>query len=130
MKAFDLDHDAIDAIARQLPTSGRADLVFEAPWQSRIFAIVVALVKDGRFPWKDFQSQLVKEISDAETGSTQKASTSLEGEYFRHWLTAVEATLKEFDFANEGDVENKVADLRSEAGKIRDLQLKHHDLDD
>ena len=37
--------------------------VFEAPWQSRAFGMVVGLHKAGLYPWDEFKELLIDEIA-------------------------------------------------------------------
>ena len=36
------------------------ELVFEAPWEGRVFGMAVALNDQGVYPWRDFRDQLVE----------------------------------------------------------------------
>jgi hypothetical protein len=38
--------------------------VFDAPWQSRAFGMVVSLHTDGKYPWNDFKARLIDAIAD------------------------------------------------------------------
>ena len=75
---------------RLLPAAGPAapprangELVFAAPWESRIFGVTLALLEAGRFAWPEFQARLIAAIErhEAEVG---------EGEYHYYacWLEA------------------------------------------
>lgn len=109
---------------QQLPEAGEAGPLFEAPWQARIFALIVSLVKEGHLPWKAFQAHLVGAISEHHDTDQQIATASLEGDYFQNWLIAVEKTLKDLDFMNEGDLTRKIAELQSSTTRTRELQLQ------
>ncbi len=45
------------------PPRANGELVFEAPWQSRVFGLTMALHDQGRFAWSDFQSRLIRAIA-------------------------------------------------------------------
>lgn len=47
-----------------LPRSN-GELVFDAPWQGRIFGLVVSLCKAGAFAWDEFKVHLIAAIDDA-----------------------------------------------------------------
>ena len=49
------------------PPRANGELVFEAPWESRIFGLTLALFEDGRFEWQEFQSHLIEAIARHET---------------------------------------------------------------
>ncbi|HZV49155.1 MAG TPA: nitrile hydratase accessory protein, partial [Candidatus Dormibacteraeota bacterium] len=55
------------------------ELVFEAPWQSRIFGATVAMHEAGLFEWREFQGRLIEEIARQDSE-----------DYYRRWLTAFE----------------------------------------
>ena len=78
---------------RVLPEQGPAapprtngELVFSAPWESRIFGVTLALLEAGRFEWPEFQARLIAAIArhEAELG---------EGDYHYYgcWLEAFRA---------------------------------------
>jgi len=76
--------------SRFLPEEGRAapprangELLFEAPWQSRIFGLTLALLDAGRFEWPEFQSRLIAAISRHEA-----AKGDAEYQYYACWLEA------------------------------------------
>ncbi|MEZ0213199.1 MAG: nitrile hydratase accessory protein [Xanthobacteraceae bacterium] len=58
--------------------------VFEAPWQSRAFGMVVSLHKDGVFPWDEFKTLLIEEVASGGCAGAPPEST----EYYRQWMTA------------------------------------------
>lgn len=45
------------------PPRANGEIVFDAPWQSRIFGLTLALYEDGRFEWKEFQARLIEAIA-------------------------------------------------------------------
>jgi nitrile hydratase accessory protein len=62
------------------------ELVFEAPWQGRVFGMAVALSEQGLFPWEEFRQALIAEVAAAE----------VRGGGFRYydaWLAAFERVL-------------------------------------
>jgi nitrile hydratase accessory protein len=65
------------------PPRANGELLFEAPWQSRIFGLTLALYDGGRFEWPEFQSRLITAIArhEAERGEG-------EYEYYTCWLEA------------------------------------------
>ncbi len=42
------------------------ELVFDAPWQGRVFGMAVALSDAGLFPWEEFRQALIREVAAAE----------------------------------------------------------------
>lgn len=47
-----------------LPRSN-GELVFDAPWQGRLFGLVVHLCKVGAFEWDEFKAHLIATIGDS-----------------------------------------------------------------
>ena len=54
--------------------------VFEAPWQSRAFGMVVGLHTAGLFPWDEFKTLLIEEV--AAEGSPDA------NQYYYQWMRA------------------------------------------
>ena len=53
------DFDLPDSLA---PPMANGEVVFEAPWQSHVFGMAVALSEQGLYPWSDFQQSLIDEV--------------------------------------------------------------------
>ena len=67
------------------------DLVFHDNWEKRIFAIAIALHERDLFSWKEFQSELIKEIKA--TGESAANPMPDRPGYYEHWLSALETLL-------------------------------------
>jgi nitrile hydratase accessory protein len=68
------------------PPRSNGELIFEAPWESRVFGMAVALSDEGAFTLADFQQSLIGAISEWE--SLGKPSESFR--YYECWLVALE----------------------------------------
>jgi nitrile hydratase accessory protein len=82
--------------ATELPISGPAapprsngELVFAAPWESRLFGMTMALIERGAFSWSEFQPELVAAIHAWEAGR----SPGDEYSYYDRWREALERVL-------------------------------------
>src|SRR5262245_16533978 len=62
------------------------ELVFDAPWQGRVFGMAVALSEQGLFPWEEFRQALIREVAAAEARGG-------EFRYYDAWLAAFESVL-------------------------------------
>ena len=62
------------------------ELVFDEPWQGRVFGMAVALSEQGRLPWEELRQALIAEIADAEARGG-------EFRYYHAWLAAFERVL-------------------------------------
>jgi nitrile hydratase accessory protein len=85
------------------------ELVFEAPWESRAFGMVLALHEGGAFDWDDFRDRLIAEIgAQPEDDGTQ---------YYERWLAAFERLLGERGVLEDAEV----------AARVREIADHEHD---
>jgi len=66
------------------------ELVFDADWERRAFAIAVSLAEAGHFSWPEFQQQLIESLCEAEQRTPQNPSR----DYYESWLVSLEALLR------------------------------------
>lgn len=67
------------------PPRSNGELVFAAPWESRVFGVTLALLEAGRFEWTEFQSRLIAAIAQHEA---QLELGDGEFQYYACWLEA------------------------------------------
>jgi nitrile hydratase accessory protein len=69
------------------PPMVNGEVVFDAPWQGRVFGMARALADAGVYTWDDFRACLIREIGDWDRQP--------EGEYayYDHFLHALERLL-------------------------------------
>jgi len=70
-----------------------ADHVFSAPWEARAFAIALKLSEAGYFSWDEFRDRLIAEVG-ASDRIRDRDGTSDHGEYYEHFLRALERLLE------------------------------------
>lgn len=63
------------------PPRANGELVFEAPWQSRVFGLAAAMIEGGHFSWVDFQAALIAEIATADAAGVD--------DYWGSWRDAL-----------------------------------------
>jgi len=68
--------------------------VFSAPWEARAFAIALKLSESGYFSWDEFRERLIAEVG-ASDRIRARDGTSDRGEYYEHFLRALERILDE-----------------------------------
>lgn len=68
--------------------------VFSAPWEARAFAIALKLSESGLFTWDEFRDRLIAEVR-ASDRIRARDGTSDRGEYYEHFLRALERLLAE-----------------------------------
>ena len=64
------------------PPRDNGEIVFEAPWERRVFGITVALCRSGRCDWDGFRERLIARIAEDD-----------ERPYWESWAAALEDVL-------------------------------------
>ena len=93
-----------------LPPMANGEVIFEAPWQSRIFGMAVALSEQGMFAWSDFQASLIEAVAEWENANPDGADYP----YFEVFQTALLNLLVVGGSLSEADVDiaaRQIADL-------------------
>lgn len=89
------------------PPRSNGELVFEAPWESRLFGMTMALHQAGRFEWREFQQRLIAAVHRWEAEAP-------EGEpyrYYERWAEALESLLDERGIVTVGAIDARAVDL-------------------
>jgi nitrile hydratase accessory protein len=76
------------------PPRANGEPVFDAPWQSRAFGMVVSLHERGAFEWDAFRDRLADELRRSGAGGATG--------YYESWLRAFHRLVVERDLL-EGD---------------------------
>lgn len=79
------------------------ELVFEAPWEGRIFSMAVKLSDQNVYDWDDFRDRLVAEIAAAE--EHQDGSS-----YYERWLASFERLLLETGIITADELDARTAE--------------------
>ncbi len=77
------------------PPRSNGELVFEEPWQARIFGVTLSLYEDGRFDWPEFQSLLIEAIAEHEARRGEGAY-----DYYGCWLEALRRLVEVKDWVD------------------------------
>jgi nitrile hydratase accessory protein len=64
-------------------------LLFNAPWESRLFGLTLTLHRAGVFAWDEFRDLLIEEIATWEHGPEPRPEWS----YYERWQAALERLL-------------------------------------
>ena len=60
------------------PPRSNGEMVFDAPWESRLFGVTMALVEAERFSWSEFQQRLIASVGRrTNTSPRSRSSTSV-----------------------------------------------------
>lgn len=94
----------IEAPGRAAPPRSNGELVFAEPWESRAFAMAVALCEAGVLSWPEFQEALITRIASHHTASAHWS-------YYEHWLGALQDVLACRNAVRPHDVTARAAEL-------------------
>ena len=93
----------LDSEGPGAPPRANGELLFDAPWQSRVFGLTMVLHQSGTFEWDEFRERLIVAIARAE---------EQEGfHYYECWLQALQGLLDAKGICLGGDVEARVSEL-------------------
>jgi nitrile hydratase accessory protein len=97
------------------------ELVFDAPWESRAFAIAVALSGE-LYDWEEFRGELIAEIArwEAEDGSAED-----EWSYYERWLASLETVLVARGVISPGELGERVERVAHDAAHEHDHEHPH-----
>ena len=91
------------------PPLANGELLFEAPWQGRVFGMARALADQGAFTWDDFRTELIAVIG-AWDATAEDASVYL---YYDRFLRALEVLLVKRNMLAEGELRAQVDALEA-----------------
>ena len=101
----------LSELARQLQCDEAS--VFSAPWEARAFAIALGLSQTGLFTWDEFREHLIAEVSTDRI--RERDGTNRQGEYYEHFLRALEAVVTDKGIATRSALITKIAELQGPA---------------
>lgn len=67
------------------PPMANGEVIFETPWQGRVFGMVRALCESGHYEWDEFRAELISEIDRWE----ENHEPDQPYRYFDHFLAAL-----------------------------------------
>ena len=82
------------------------ELVFDAPWEGRVFGLAVALSDGQLYPWDEFRDQLIQKIASAEAQGDPSP-------YYERWLAAFESLLLARGVISQEELEARTAAFES-----------------
>ena len=89
------------------PPRANGEILFEAPWQSRVFGMARCLCEQGQYSWDEFRARLIEVVSAADAA----AAPGDEYHYFDHFLEALTAVLEDKQLCNATEVNLKTTEL-------------------
>ncbi|MEE9608332.1 MAG: nitrile hydratase accessory protein [Myxococcota bacterium] len=100
---------ALDSEGRAAPPRRNGELVFETPWEGRLFGITMALHEAGHFEWEEFRALLIQEIARWERAAAERPDA--EWSYYRHWQAALETLLARKGLAGQAELDDRARSL-------------------
>lgn len=85
------------------PPRRNGELVFEAPWEGRVFGVAAALRERGLFGWEDFRARLIAEIADWE----RRREPGEPYRYYARWQAALERLLAEQGLCSSAELDSR-----------------------
>ena len=79
------------------------ELVFEAPWEGRVFGMAVALSDNQCYAWDDFRDRLAAEIAAAEEHGDDSG-------YYERWLASFERLLLDTGVVTAAELDARTAE--------------------
>jgi nitrile hydratase accessory protein len=98
---------ALDVSGPAAPPRRNGELVFQAPWESRIFGVTISLYRGGLFEWDEFRRLLIEEIGAWEARIGAQGDWS----YYERWAAALERLLASKGLCPSGDLACRVRKL-------------------
>ena len=108
------------------PAMVNGELVFDAPWQGRVFGIARGLAEQGVYEWDDFRARLIEQIArfDRSVATIDREAAAPKYHYYEHFLRALESLLVERGLVATGELRSRV-----DAFAARPHGHDHHDHD-
>jgi nitrile hydratase accessory protein len=92
------------------PPRANGELVFAAPWESRIFGIAVALQEQGLFTWDEFRDYLITEVAAWERAHAG-AKRDRDWNYYARWQAALETLVARKGLCGRADLDARADTL-------------------
>ena len=83
------------------------ELVFNAPWEGRIFGMAVALNDQGAYDWDAFRDRLKDSIATAESAGDDSS-------YYERWLRSFESLLLDRGLVSVEELDRSTAACAAE----------------
>lgn len=103
------EHHATSSMlcAEDAPPRHNGQLRFERPWEGRMFAVALALSREGHYEWEDFRQSLIASIAEWEAGH---GDWSRDWDYYQRWLQALEEMVLRANLIDAAELERRTAE--------------------
>ena len=99
--------ERLDTEGPAAPPRENGELVFAAPWESRLFGMTLALCEAGQLDWEAFRLLLIQEISRWEAAGHPPEEWS----YYARWAAALEQLLAVRGLCGDRELGERTATL-------------------
>jgi nitrile hydratase accessory protein len=89
------------------PPMANGELVFESPWEGRVFGMARALCEANLFEWDEFRDHLIREVSRWEAQSAPEE----EYHYYELFCRALENLLVEKEICSKGELLMRTSEM-------------------
>ena len=99
--------DPLDEDGPAAPPRANGELIFTAPWQSRLFATTMRLREQGVIEWERFRLGLIEQIAAHETTIADPDDY----DYWGCWQRSLEELLRELDVVGATELDTTSVDI-------------------
>lgn len=104
------NQEGLDEDGPAAPPRANGELVFSAPWQSRLFGATMQLRERGHIDWPSFRHRLISEIATEEQQrQPDQGEQPEEFDYWGCWQRALETTLADVGLVSATELETTAA---------------------
>ena len=105
----DFDHTA-ELTGELSPPLANGELIFDAPWQGRVFGMARSLCLTGMYSWDDFRARLIHSIRTWEAGNAGDVEDA-EYPYYDLFLEAFEKLLSDLELLEDSELSTQIQKL-------------------
>lgn len=99
--------DVLDMEGPAAPPRPNGELLFESPWEARLFGITMSLFESGLFEWEEFRKLLIDEIQSWEAAGYAEEEWS----YYGRWAVAFERLLADKALCATPELHHRAAEF-------------------
>lgn len=104
------ENDISTALGEALqPPMANGEVLFEEPWQGRVFGMAVALHEAGVFAWDEFQASLIEVVGQWDRSAEEEDPF----QYYDHFQGALNNLLAVKNLVSDSDLQTRTDDFSS-----------------
>lgn len=90
------------------PPRSNGELLFQRPWEGRVFGMAIALSKKGHYEWEDFRQGLIASIAEWEAAHCKDDP---DWDYYQRWLLALERLALASNLLDSTELDQRTAEF-------------------